>query len=101
MTKFRPCIDLHAGQVKQIVGGTLTDKSADLKENYVSTLSAAHFAGIYKQQNLKGAHMIMLGPGNLNAATEALSAWPSGLQVGGGINEKNAASLIGLGADKV
>jgi phosphoribosylformimino-5-aminoimidazole carboxamide ribotide isomerase len=101
MTKFRPCIDLHSGQVKQIVGGTLTTASADLKTNYVSKLPASYFAKLYKDNGLEGAHVIMLGPGNEEAAKEALSEWKEGLQVGGGINDKNAKHWIDWGAEKV
>ena len=101
MTKFRPCIDLHSGQVKQIVGGTLTTASVDLKTNYVSTLPAGHFAKLYKDNELEGAHVIMLGPGNEVAAKEALAAWPGGLQVGGGITDKNAKQWIEWGAERV
>jgi phosphoribosylformimino-5-aminoimidazole carboxamide ribotide isomerase len=101
MTKFRPCIDLHSGQVKQIVGGTLTEKDADLKTNYVSKHPAGYFARLYHEHNLTGAHVIMLGPGNEEAAKEALGAWPGGMQVGGGITDKNAAQWIEWGADKV
>ena len=101
MTKFRPCIDLHSGQVKQIVGGTLTTASADLKTNHVSKLPANHFAKLYKDSGLDGAHVIMLGPGNEVAAREALAEWPSGLQVGGGITDKNAKQWIEWGAERV
>jgi phosphoribosylformimino-5-aminoimidazole carboxamide ribotide isomerase len=101
MTKFRPCIDLHSGQVKQIVGGTLTTASADLKTNYISKFPAGHFAKLYKDNGLEGAHVIMLGPGNEDAAKEALAEWPSGLQVGGGITDKNAKQWIEWGAEKV
>jgi phosphoribosylformimino-5-aminoimidazole carboxamide ribotide isomerase len=101
MTKFRPCIDLHSGQVKQIVGGTLTTASADLKTNYVSTLPAGEFAKLYKDNGLEGAHVIMLGPGNEEAAREALAAWPGGLQVGGGITDQNAKQWIEWGAERV
>lgn len=101
MTRFRPCIDLHSGQVKQIVGGTLSDNSSDLKTNHVSTLPAKHFAILYKDCNLTGAHVIMLGPGNEKAAEEALKEWPQFLQVGGGINEANAKKWINKGAKKV
>ncbi|KAI6715991.1 hypothetical protein JHW43_001488 [Diplocarpon mali] len=101
MTKFRPCIDLHSGQVKQIVGGTLTTESNDLKTNYVSKLPAGHYAQLYKDHCLKGAHVIMLGPGNEEAAREALGTWNGGLQIGGGINDKNAAQWIKWGADKI
>ena len=76
MTRFRPCIDLHSGQVKQIVGGTLGTVSSDLKTNYISQQPANHFAQLYKNNVLTGAHVIMLGPGNEQAAEEALSASP-------------------------
>lgn len=101
MTRFRPCIDLHSGQVKQIVGGTLTTTDTDLKTNYVSTLPASHFAELYRDNGLHGAHVIMLGPGNDSAAKEALSAWKGGLQLGGGINAANAVDWIDAGAEKV
>jgi phosphoribosylformimino-5-aminoimidazole carboxamide ribotide isomerase len=101
MTKFRPCIDLHLGQVKQIVGGTLTTASTDLKTNYVSKLPAGHFAKLYKDNALEGAHVIMLGPGNEEAAKEALAEWKNGLQVGGGITDQNAKQWIEWGAERV
>ena len=101
MTRFRPCIDLHAGEVKQIVGGTLDSTSEELKTNYVSKFPAAHYAHLYKDNGLSGAHVIMLGPGNDQAAREALEAWPGGLQVGGGISDKNAKEWIDAGAEKV
>jgi hypothetical protein len=101
MTRFRPCIDLHSGQVKQIVGGTLTTASADLKTNYVSKLPASHFTKLYKNHDLTGAHVIMLGPGNEEAAKEALAEWRGGLQVGGGITDANASKWIEWGAEKV
>ena len=101
MTRFRPCIDLHSGQVKQIVGGTLNREASNLKTNYVSKLSSSHYAQLYRDGALSGAHVIMLGPGNETAAQEALSAWPGALQVGGGINETNARQWIEKGAEKV
>lgn len=101
MTRFRPCIDLHAGQVKQIVGGTLSERSSDLKINYISKLPARHFADLYKESELEGAHVIMLGPGNEGAAIEALSSWPGYLQLGGGITSDNAQLWIERGAEKV
>ncbi|KAB5558273.1 1--5-imidazole-4-carboxamide isomerase [Coniochaeta sp. 2T2.1] len=101
MTRFRPCIDLHAGQVKQIVGGTLDSATAELKTNFVSPHGAAHFAKLYKDNDLRGAHVIMLGPGNTDAAREALAAWPGGLQVGGGVTDGNAGNWIEMGAEKV
>lgn len=101
MTRFRPCIDLHAGQVKQIVGGTLDSKTTSLQTNFVSPHPPAHFARLYRDNALTGAHVIMLGPGNRDAAKEALAAWPGGLQVGGGINDSNAKEWIEAGAEKV
>lgn len=101
MTRFRPCIDLHSGQVKQIVGGTLSTEASDLKTNYVSKLPSSHYAKLYRDSALSGAHVIMLGPGNETAAQEALSAWPGALQLGGGINETNAKQWIEKGAEKV
>ncbi|KAM0719348.1 hypothetical protein Q7P37_005253 [Cladosporium fusiforme] len=101
MTKFRPCIDLHAGSVKQIVGGTLTTTSADLQTNFTSEHGAAYYAELYKKHDLRGGHVIMLGPGNDQASKEALAAWPSGLQVGGGIKDTNAKAWVDAGAEKV
>ena len=101
MTRFRPCIDLHAGQVKQIVGGTLSEVEKDLKTNYVSNQSARHFAQLYRDHDLLGAHVIMLGPGNTEAARDALQTWPGHLQVGGGITDTNAREWIDAGAEQV
>ncbi|KAL8913467.1 MAG: hypothetical protein Q9171_001760 [Xanthocarpia ochracea] len=101
MTKFRPCIDLHSGQVKQIVGTTLSDTSSDLRTNHVSKLPASHFGNLYREYGLNGAHVIMLGPGNEAAAREALEAWPGSLQVGGGITAENARHWIEKGAGKI
>jgi phosphoribosylformimino-5-aminoimidazole carboxamide ribotide isomerase len=101
MTRFRPCIDLHKGQVKQIVGGTLTNAEADLKTNFVSSLTASHYASIYRDSDLVGAHVIMLGPGSEEAARQALAIWPNKLQIGGGINDQNARQWIEAGAEKV
>jgi phosphoribosylformimino-5-aminoimidazole carboxamide ribotide isomerase len=75
---FRPCIDLHEGKVKQIVGGTLSDDPATLRTNFVSEHSAAWYAELYRRDGLKGGHVIMLGAGNEAAAREAsLSTTPS------------------------
>lgn len=101
MTKFRPCIDLHSGQVKQIVGGTLSSVAADLKTNYVSKFPASHYAELYQKNDLRGGHVVKLGPGNEEAAQEALKTWPGGLQVAGGITDKNAQYWIDQGAEKV
>jgi len=101
MTKFRPCIDLHSGQVKQIVGGTLSAEASALQTNHVSELPAAHFAKLYRDNQVDGAHVIMLGPGNETAALDALAAWPGGLQIGGGITDQNAGQWLEKGAEKV
>ncbi|TNY20866.1 Phosphoribosylformimino-5-aminoimidazole carboxamide ribotide isomerase [Rhodotorula diobovata] len=98
-TVFRPCIDLHNGAVKQIVGGTL-DTSL-LRTNFVSEKPSAYYADLYRENELRGGHVIKLGPGNDEAARSALKAWPNGLQVGGGINESNAQEWLDAGAEKV
>jgi len=98
---FRPCIDLHEGKVKQIVGGSLNDDPASLRTNFVSEKSARWFAELYRRDNLRGGHVIMLGAGNEIAAREALVAFPEGLQVGGGINLENAQSWLDAGAAHV
>ncbi|KAI5820030.1 putative 5-proFAR isomerase His6 [Pyronema omphalodes] len=101
MTKFRGCIDIHSGQVKQIVGGTLSDNDSTLKTNFTSNLPSSHFAKLYRENNVTGCHVIKLGPGCDEAAEEALKAWENGLQIGGGINDKNAKHWIDMGAEKV
>ena len=77
--KFRPCIDLHDGTVKQIVGSTLVDdKPGSLKTNFTSEKPSSWYAKLYRKDNLTGGHIIKLGPGNDQAAKEALAAWPGG-----------------------
>ncbi|HYE32052.1 MAG TPA: phosphoribosylformimino-5-aminoimidazole carboxamide ribotide isomerase [Methylomirabilota bacterium] len=98
---FRPCIDLHEGRVKQIVGGTLSDSGASLRTNFVSERPASWFAELYRRDELPGGHVIMLGQGNEIAASEALNAYPGGLQIGGGINGDNAAGWLEKGASHV
>ena len=98
---FRPCIDLHEGKVKQIVGGTLSDDAAQLRTNFVSERPAAWFAELYQRDGLKGGHVIMLGPGNDTAALAALAAYPGGLHIGGGINLDNARRWLDAGASHV
>jgi phosphoribosylformimino-5-aminoimidazole carboxamide ribotide isomerase len=98
---FRPCIDLHEGKVKQIVGGSLNAHAADLRTNFVSERSSAWFSELYRKDGLAGGHVIMLGPGNEQAAREALAAWPGGLQIGGGISAENASSYLNSGASHV
>lgn len=98
---FRPCIDLHEGKVKQIVGGTLGAESRQLQENFVSDRSAAWFAELYRRDGLAGGHVIMLGPGNEEAAGAALQAYPGGLHIGGGIHADNARAWLDAGASHV
>ncbi|KAH9999945.1 Phosphoribosylformimino-5-aminoimidazole carboxamide ribotide isomerase [Russula vinacea] len=99
---FRPCIDLHDGHVKQIVGGTLSETDpGSLKTNFIAKETPGDFARLYKLHGLGGGHLIKLGPGNDEAARDALRAWPGGLQIGGGITDKNALSWIEGGASKV
>ena len=97
---FRPCIDLHEGKVKQIVGGTLGDEQA-LRTNYVSERPAEWYARLYQRDGLSGGHVIMLGPGNENSARAALAAYPGGMQIGGGINLENARLWLEAGASHV
>ena len=96
---FRPCIDLHEGKVKQIVGGTLGD--AGLRTNFVAEQSAAWFAEIYRRDDLRGGHVIMLGAGNETEARAALKTFPGGLQIGGGVNASNARGWLDAGASHV
>ena len=101
MTKFRPCIDLHDGRVKQIVGSSLSDSGAGLKTNFETDRSPAWFAELYKKDSVRGGHVIMLGKGNVDAAKAALTAYPGGLQVGGGITADNALEYLNAGASHV
>ncbi|MBR7110086.1 MAG: phosphoribosylformimino-5-aminoimidazole carboxamide ribotide isomerase [Akkermansia sp.] len=101
MTKFRPCIDLHHGQVKQIVGSSLTDDGAAPRTNFIAEQPAAWYAELYKRDGLTGGHVIKLGPGNDEAALAALAAYHGGLQVGGGITADNAQQWLDAGASHV
>jgi len=98
---FRPCIDLHEGKVKQIVGGTLGDGPSALRTHFVSDRSSVYYAELYRRDGLAGGHVIMLGPGNEEAGRAALKAYPGGLQIGGGINLENAPGYLGNGASHV
>lgn len=98
---FRPCIDLHQGQVKQIVGETLNDGNSGVVENFVSDRRPSYYASLFREDGLTGGHVIMLGGGNEAAAEEALAAYPGGLQIGGGIRAENAASWLERGASHV
>lgn len=99
--KFRPCIDLHNGKVKQIVGKTLSDDGKDLKENFIAEYDSTWYAKLFKSDNLDGGHIIMLGPNNEQAAFDAISVYPGGFQVGGGITPKNGKQYIDAGASHV
>lgn len=106
--EFRPCIDIHNGKVKQIVGGTLLDDNDYAKENFVSEQSAADYAEIYKSYRLKGGHVIMLNSHDSEfyektkeQALKALDSYPGGLDAGGGITAENAAQFIDAGAAHV
>lgn len=98
---FRPCIDLHEGRVKQIVGGTFDLDDSQPQTHFISERSSRWFAELYARDGLKGGHVIMLGPGNEAAAREALEAYPDGLQIGGGMNIENAATWLECGASHV
>ena len=101
MTRFRPCIDLHDGCVKQIVGGSLRDEGVGPKTHFVADRGPAYFAELYREDQCSGGHVIRLGGGNDEAAREALSAWPGGLQLGGGIEIGNARDWLEAGASKL
>ena len=100
--RFRPCIDLHEGRVKQIVGSTLRDdQTGTLQTNFASDFSPSYYASLYRRDNLPGGHVIKLGPGNEKAAVDALRAWMGGLHVGGGITADNAVYWLDQGASHV
>lgn len=106
--KFRPCIDIHNGKVKQIVGSSLKDEGDKALENFVSVQDAAFFAGLYRQRGLKGGHIILLNSSDSEyyektrqQALLALSTYPYGLQVGGGITPFNAEFFLKKGASHV
>ena len=99
--QFRPCIDLHNGKVKQIVGSSLSDSDNSASVNFESDQSPADFAALYQRDNLRGGHVIKLGPGNESAAEQALGVWPGGLQIGGGITSDNAERYLAMGASHV
>lgn len=98
--KFRPCIDLHNGKVKQIVGGSLKSDGGAI-ENFVSDRNADYYAEMYRNDGLSGGHIIMLGPGNEEQALKALHAYPGGMQIGGGITPENACRFLDAGASHV
>lgn len=106
--EFRPCIDIHNGKVKQIVGGSLKDAGDYARENFVSDMSAADYARLYQSKGLRGGHIILLNKkdspyyeADVKQAEEALAAWPGALQIGGGITDENAPRWIRAGAQGV
>lgn len=106
--QFRPCIDIHNGKVKQIVGSSLKDKGNQAQENFVSEQDAAFYANMYQKDGAKGGHIILLNAvdseyyeATKNQAISALEAYPGGLQVGGGITAENASMFIEKGASHV
>lgn len=106
--RFRPCIDIHNGTVKQIVGGSLRDEDDRAVENYSAAQDADYFAHLYRRDGLKGGHVILLNPPSSGhyektrqQAMKALGAYPGGLQIGGGITAENAGAYIEAGASHV
>ena len=106
--RFRPCIDIHNGKVKQIVGGSLQDQGDQAQENYVAEQDAPFFARLYQSRGIRGGHIILLNPATSpyyeatrQQAVEALKAYPGGMQIGGGIREDNAESFLDAGASHV
>lgn len=106
--RFRPCIDIHNGKVKQIVGGSLRDQGDLAKENFVSGQSASWYASLYKRDGLKGGHVILLNKegspyyeATRKQAVLALGIWPGGLQLGGGVTPENAEIWLEAGASQV
>lgn len=106
--QFRPCIDIHNGKVKQIVGGSLRDRGDEAQENFISEQDAAFYADFYRKDDLKGGHIVLLNPQTSpyyeqtkQQALRALHAWRGGLQVGGGIRDDNAQEWLDAGASHV
>lgn len=106
--RFRPCIDIHNGKVKQIVGGSLADRGDYAQDNYVSDFDGDYYAKIYRDAGLPGGHIILLNPKgsswyeeDVRQARMALAAWPGGLMIGGGIHAGNASSFLEAGASHV
>lgn len=108
IVRFRPCIDIHNGKVKQIVGGSLKDDGNQASDNFVSELGAADYARMYRERSLKGGHVIILNPAgseyyqaDLTQAAQAFREYPGGLMAGGGINTENALDFLRMGASHV
>lgn len=106
--EFRPCIDIHNGRIKQIVGGSLTDEKDQASENFVSEKDGAWYASLYRRDHLTGGHVILLNAKDSRYYQEtkkqallALGAYPGGLQAGGGITDENAKEFLDAGASHV
>ena len=106
--QFRPCIDIHNGKVKQIVGGTLKDEGDYARENFVSEKGADYYADLYRRYGLRGGHIILLNgkdsgyyEATKEEALKGLAAYPGGMQIGGGITDENAEYFIRNGASHV
>ena len=106
--EFRPCIDIHNGSVKQIVGSSLRDRNDAARENFVAKQDAAFFARLYQEYGIRNGHIILLNPVSSpyynetkKQALSALAAYPGGLQVGGGITPDNAKEFLNAGASHV
>lgn len=106
--RFRPCIDIHNGKVKQIVGGSLRDEGDQASTNFASELDASFYAELYRKDGLRGGHIILLNPvgsryyeATKAQAVKALFAYPGGMQIGGGITAENAGRFLDAGASHV
>ncbi len=106
--RFRPCIDIHNGQVKQIVGGSLKDLGDQAETNFISNQDAGWYAALYKRHNLTGGHIILLNPetspyynADVQQARLALETWNGGMQIGGGMNAHNARQFLDYGASHI
>lgn len=106
--KFRPCIDIHNGAVKQIIGASLKDEQDEADTNFTSELQADYYANLYKRDGLKGGHIILLNPegssyyeATKTQALKSLHAYPGGMQIGGGITAENADIYLNAGASHV
>lgn len=106
--EFRPCIDIHNGKVKQIVGGSLLDAGNRAEENFVSEQDASFYARLYKDSHIKGGHIILLNKAgtpyyeeDVREAKLALEEYPGGLQLGGGVTAENAEGFLDMGASHV
>ncbi len=101
--QFRPCIDIHKGKVKQIIGGSLNEQQGTVDTNFVSEKSSAYYARMYQNDQLRGGHVIMLDrtPETKQEALQSLKSFPNGLQIGGGITDQNAKEFLNAWASHV